>query len=160
LRGANCAARIKRRDLRGAVAVNRHISLGPACLPRCSLARGFFSSEVLQLLESHFLLGNNRRTCRIAHLLLVLVGFCADLVFAEAPPLLRKVLAKVPFCSKTFFLGSQDPPSALRHLFFPSLQADVVTVPLGDSTTHGAEYCSFPLVTMAVGVSAFIPVRA
>jgi hypothetical protein len=29
----------------------------------------------------------------------------------------------------------------------------------GDSTTHGAEYCPFPLVTVTVGVSAFTTVR-
>jgi hypothetical protein len=53
-------------------------------LPHSSPERGFFSSEVLQLLECHFFLGHFRRTGRAAHFLLTLVGFRADLVFAEA----------------------------------------------------------------------------
>jgi hypothetical protein len=52
-------------------------------LPRCSLARGFFFSKALQLLEYHLFLGHFRRTVRTAHLLLTLVGFRADLAFAE-----------------------------------------------------------------------------
>jgi hypothetical protein len=52
-------------------------------LPRCSLLRGCFFNKALQLLEYHLFLGHFCRTGRTAYLLLTLVGFRADLVFAE-----------------------------------------------------------------------------
>ena len=59
-------------------------ALDLAYLPRYSLARGFFFSKALRLLECHVFLGHFRRTGPTAHLLLTLLGFRADLVFAEA----------------------------------------------------------------------------
>jgi hypothetical protein len=52
-------------------------------MPCRSPASGFFFSEALRLLECNLILGHFRRTGRIAHLLLTLVGFRADLAFAE-----------------------------------------------------------------------------
>jgi hypothetical protein len=45
-------------------------------------------------------------------------------------------------------------------VFSEPLQAEVVTVPKGDSTTHGAEYYQFSLVAVAVRESAFTTVRS
>jgi len=90
----------------------------------------------------------------------MLLGFRADLVYAEATAAFAKSPREGVDLFRNFLSRIARPSFRTQapH-FFPSLQADVVTVPQGDSTTHVAKYFSFPLVTVTAGVSDFTTVR-
>jgi hypothetical protein len=88
------------------------------------------------------------------------VGFRADFVFAEAMAAFALSLREgivlfrnlLPRIARLFF--------RIQAPLFPVIVGRSHNRAPGDSTIHGAEYCSFRLVTVAVGVSAFTTVRS